>query len=138
VLAYGFGEHKTPKSFIAACDKFIFTEDIQRTSAQASAKPAKPVAVHPHKLKELLPTLTHAVKSCADQAGWSSLGPVGQCLANSVPDFDPRHYGFRTLSSLVNATGLCEVEKRGNKQAPQVFVRSKAGNTVAKRARVNS
>jgi uncharacterized LabA/DUF88 family protein len=23
---YGFGEHKTPKPFIAACDKFIYTE----------------------------------------------------------------------------------------------------------------
>jgi uncharacterized LabA/DUF88 family protein len=26
LLVYGFGERKTPKAFVSACDKFIFTE----------------------------------------------------------------------------------------------------------------
>ena len=26
LLVYGFGEQKTPKAFVSACDKFIFTE----------------------------------------------------------------------------------------------------------------
>ena len=26
LIVYGFGERKTPKAFVSACDKFIFTE----------------------------------------------------------------------------------------------------------------
>jgi uncharacterized LabA/DUF88 family protein len=28
LTVYGFGEHKTPRSFVAACDKFIYTESL--------------------------------------------------------------------------------------------------------------
>jgi hypothetical protein len=34
---YGFGEEKTPRSFINACDRFIYTE-IFRTKAVGSSK----------------------------------------------------------------------------------------------------
>src|SRR5512134_3645504 len=43
---YGFGEQKTPKPFVAACDKFIYTEILRKstkeslqTSAQSPLKP---------------------------------------------------------------------------------------------------
>ena len=99
ILAYGFGEQKTPKSFISACDKFIYTE-ILRKPAQEPSQPEKPRTNLPGNLKDLVPGLSDAVESCADEAGWSFLGAVGQVLTNHVPDFDPRHYGFRNLSSL--------------------------------------
>lgn len=28
LTVYGFGERKTPRSFVAACDKFIYTENL--------------------------------------------------------------------------------------------------------------
>ena len=88
ILAYGFGEQKTPKSFIAACDKFIYTE-ILRKPAQEPSQPEKPPMNLPGNLKDLVPGLRGAVESCADEGGWSFLGAVGQLLTNRIPDFDP-------------------------------------------------
>jgi hypothetical protein len=28
LTVYGFGEHKTPRPFVAACDKFMYTENL--------------------------------------------------------------------------------------------------------------
>ena len=45
---YGFGEQKTPKPFVAACDKFIFTEILRKPAPGVSAEvsvqaPLKPL-----------------------------------------------------------------------------------------------
>ncbi len=37
---YGFGEKKTPKPFVAACDKFIYTEILRRPSGGDRPDPA--------------------------------------------------------------------------------------------------
>lgn len=49
LTVYGFGERKTPKPFVSACDKFIYTELLRAdahpadaTSADATEAPAKP------------------------------------------------------------------------------------------------
>jgi uncharacterized LabA/DUF88 family protein len=125
-LAYGFGEQKTPKSFIAACDRFIYTEILRKPSVHAPESTKQDPEL-PGDLKELLPVLVNAVESCADEAGWSFLGTVGNLLVNHVSDFDPRHYGYRKLSSLIEATELFEVQRRGSDQTPQLFVRMKLG-----------
>jgi Fe-S-cluster formation regulator IscX/YfhJ len=54
---------------------------------------------------------------------------VGSILANHLPDFDPRHYGFPKLSSLMASLEAFEVEKRGPDDAPQLFVRPKRSLT---------
>ncbi len=35
---YGFGERKTPEPFVAACDKFIFTELLRRGAEGRAAQ----------------------------------------------------------------------------------------------------
>src|ERR1700728_2401303 len=57
LTVYGFGERKTPKPFVAACDKFIYTENLTFTAQDdadeidepevedAGANPAAPAAV---------------------------------------------------------------------------------------------
>lgn len=35
---YGFGEQKTPKPFVAACDKFIFTESLRKPALGSPQK----------------------------------------------------------------------------------------------------
>ena len=134
VLAYGFGEQKTPKSFISACDKFIYTE-ILRRPASGPPEAAAARTDLPGNLNDLAPKLVDAVESCADEVGWSSLGRVGNLLANHVSDFDPRHYGFSKLSSLIVATGLFEIQKRDNDHTPQLFVRLKQDETNSNNAR---
>src|SRR5687768_2430475 len=54
LVGYGFGERKTPEAFVAACDKFIYTEILKPEPEQAKTregpalpalKPAVPAAV---------------------------------------------------------------------------------------------
>src|SRR5437763_5636186 len=61
LTVYGFGEHKTPKSFDAACDKFIYIENLQFAeddaeeagAALAGAVGAKPARRAPVKAAQL-------------------------------------------------------------------------------------
>ncbi len=46
LTVYGFGEHKTPKPFVSACDKFIYTE-ILRNDAHREPKAAAVVEAAP-------------------------------------------------------------------------------------------
>jgi hypothetical protein len=38
---YGFGEKKTPRPFVAACDRFIYTEVFTRVEGQAEPQRKK-------------------------------------------------------------------------------------------------
>src|ERR1700758_1609536 len=47
MTVYGFGERKTPKPFVAACDKFVYVENLRFADEDAASgapgvKPAKP------------------------------------------------------------------------------------------------
>src|SRR5215471_18031139 len=47
MTVYGFGERKTPKPFVAACDKFVYIENLRFADEDAASdalgvKPAKP------------------------------------------------------------------------------------------------
>src|SRR5262249_24992987 len=44
LTVYGFGERKTPKPFVAACDKFIYVENLSYGEDPAEAADAKPAA----------------------------------------------------------------------------------------------
>jgi NYN domain-containing protein/OST-HTH/LOTUS domain-containing protein len=93
---YGFGEEKTPRSFINACDRFIYTE-IFRTKAVGSSK-----AVAPTKPGEgFKVALDQSIDAATAESGRANLGAVGNHLLRLLPDFDPRNYGFRKLSDLV-------------------------------------
>jgi len=99
LLAYGFGEQKTPKSFVAACDRFTYTE-VLRVPENGNST-ALPVPGQGEALQvngELVRYLKDAVESCADETGWASLSTVGSVITNHRPDFDPRRHGFRNLS----------------------------------------
>jgi len=133
LLVYGFGERKTPTSFVAACDKFTYTEVLRRPDemAQQPAQVPKDLFADDTRLRQ---QLRDAVESCADEGGWAPLAAVGKVVANHVSDFDPRHYGFRKLSSLMEATGLFEIQKRGSEQTSQIFVRLKSDAPIVKSA----
>lgn len=102
VKVYGFGEQKTPKSFIGACDKFIYTENLRRNqvSVVAGAK------VKPD--ENLLALVRNAIEDTANEAGWSYLGAIGQNLLNKSPEFDPRNYGYKKLADLIEGLGEFE------------------------------
>jgi len=71
--------------------------------------------------------LLSAVDEAADEFGWGYLGEVGTYIANRLPEFDPRNYGFRKLGELIKATNLFEIDERTNPMVPgkQVYLRVK-------------
>jgi len=118
LVVYGFGETKTPEPFVAACDRFIFTEILKSQSEDAPAKP-KPTP----KLKR---AITSALDSCARDDGWAHLGTLGNYLVTSDPSFDSRNYGYKKLSELMRAQSYLELrEESGPNGAGVVYVRMK-------------
>jgi len=106
LVAYGIGERHTPLAFVAACDKFIYTE-ILRGEPAAIVEP--PVASEDvPALPDLQPMLMAAVQATAREDGWAMLGPVGSLIAKSNPAFDARNYGFAKLSELVRKQSYLE------------------------------
>lgn len=133
---YGFGERKTPSPFVAACDRFIFTDillqpvekDVARSGSAAAAASPKPWPAKQLKGDtELVKLLRAAVDAASDEAGWAHLGPVGSYIAKQVSEFDPRNYGYAKLGELFDAVGLFEMDKRrtGDGPAMSVFVRDR-------------
>jgi uncharacterized LabA/DUF88 family protein len=128
LIVYGYGEHKTPTSFIAACDKFIYTEVLRKSEQLVYEGPAAPPVkrVELNEKESLIRHLADAVESNSDENGWASLAAVGSVVANHISDFDPRHYGYRKLSALVASTGAFDIEKPGTGDAVSVFIKLRA------------
>ena len=103
VKVYGFGEQKTPKSFIGVCDKFIYTENLRRTHTAVTS-----TAKIKHDEKALLTLVQNAVEDTTNEAGWSYMGAIGQNLINKLPEFDPRSYGYKKLVDLIEGLGAFE------------------------------
>jgi len=130
ITVYGFGERKTPRPFVTACDKFIYL-DVLRPQDEADHAPAARAAAKASAKKtardpQLVATLRGAVNAVSDEDGWADLGAVGSHIAKQLPEFDPRNYGFARLSELVEASGLAEMERVGDKQK-RAMVRLKDG-----------
>lgn len=133
LLVFGFGEKKTPDSFVAACDKFVYTEVLRRQAesgpaakpaaskkapgnagkppvANANAAPSTPKAPATALPLELI---RQAIEEESDETGWAHLGAIGSYLTKIRPDFDSRLYGFRKLSDLFKKNpGQFLVEER--------------------------
>lgn len=128
LAVYGFGEKKTPKPFVNACDKFIFTEILRKDERSQTAAGAPSPKENSKELKmdsKLLSTIRYAVEDAADESGWAFLGTVGQYITKHSPEFDPRNYGYKKLSDLIWATESFEIDERGQDNAPgkSIYVR---------------
>jgi len=118
VTVYGFGERKTPRAFITACEKFIYFDVLNAPEERAAITPAAQASAEAKTAKNardksLLAMLRAAISAVADDDGRANLGRVGAHLAKQAPDFDSRNYGFARLSELVEASGIVDVERTG-------------------------
>jgi uncharacterized LabA/DUF88 family protein len=150
VTVYGFGERKTPRPFITACDKFVYFDVLNAQAAEVAAEveeaappaqspaPAKPAPAKATPKKATLDKaardmLTKAIIATADEDGRANLAQVGGHLAKQAPDFDARNYGFPRLSDLVKSSGIVDVERAPDN--PKTILvrlrRAKAGGTNA-------
>jgi len=141
ITVYGFGERKTPRPFITACDKFVYVDVLGGATAEPSKKKSSaqtkvadtssksvlaPPKVEPDRLPPAqggaasgkldgvaLSMLQKAVEASADEDGRANLARVGDHLAKQSPDFDARNYGFARLFDLAKASGILDVERMG-------------------------
>ena len=121
---YGFGEHKTPKAFVSACDRFIYTEVFsKKDDTKGPAVIKRLTAKELRNDTKLVQLIREAITANNESEGsdWAQLGPVGSFMNKTANDFDPRNYGFSKLSDLIAAIGLFEIERRDNR----VFVKDK-------------
>lgn len=114
-VVYGFGEQKTPKPFVAACDRFIYTEIFTQNAGSAEGAITRMSAQDLRKDTKLCNQLRQAIEAASDDEGWANLGPVGSQLAKQMPEFDPRNYGYSKFSGLLEGIGLFTL-KREQKQ----------------------
>ncbi len=125
---YGFGERKTPKPFVAACDKFIYIENLRFADDPAADTEAKPTRRAPATAAELkadtslISLLSNAVEAASDEDGWAPLASIGSIITNQRPDFDSRSYGYAKLSDLIKATTVFTIERRSPGDGKQAVV----------------
>ena len=121
LVVYGFGERKTPKPFVAACDTFTYVENLTEahTEEPASTEPALTRDV------ELDRLLSSAVDTAAGDDGWANLGAVGSNLSRLASDFDSRSWGYKKLKDLMEAHPSYQVASRstGDGKTPNTYVR---------------
>lgn len=125
LTVYGFGEEKTPKPFVAACDKFIYIELLREdvvattngepsTASAATPDVAKPAVAEPSKKpKAPVGFIAKIMDDIADEDGWAHLGALGANITKLRPEFDPRTHGYKKLSDLIKSyTQAFELQAR--------------------------
>ena len=132
---FGIGEKKTPHAFIAACNKFIFIEILQReimpeTPAiksgpkKTSKKTQQPAPAAGNPLHELV---TNSINDLAEEDGWVFLSSLGNHIIKKEPSFDPRNYGFKKLFDIIKNIPGIEIQERasGKGGIAHLYVRMK-------------
>ena len=74
----------------------------------------------------LMNLLRDAVHAVADEAGWAKVGAVGTQISNKA-SFDPRNYGYATLSKLLAALDAFEWRDEGTSRVAVRDKRVRAG-----------
>jgi hypothetical protein len=127
LLALGVGKQITPKAFVAACDKFIFIENLQnlveekanqlveRKNTADSDSPSVIQQVTGSEMRmntELVRLLRDSFDESVDEDGWAALGRLGQAVSKRSPEFDTRSYGYSKFKSFLQAIELFEMQDR--------------------------
>ncbi len=133
LTVYGFGERKTPKPFVAACDKFIYTENLRLPAVSTVATEIAPLTTGAWSREQLradtalISQLRSAIEAATGEDGWARLATVGHLITKQRSDFDPRTYGYAKLGQLITATDLFDSDRRdvGEGKAVVVWVRDR-------------
>lgn len=102
----GIGKKNTPRAFVNACNIFVYTENLlpeasrPKPAATQKASGSPKTSTPP---SEPLPLLKEAFDLAVQDNGWAFLGAIGNHLRQLDPGFDARTYGYRQLSTLIQA-----------------------------------
>ncbi len=129
LFVMGVGEQKTPDSFVKACERFIYVENLDVQEEPRDTKPRstgsrKAAAQSLSSNAALMRKLRKAFNVAKGEEEEASLSLIGQALRRLDPGFDPRSYGHASLSSLVSAL-KDQLETRREEKGNMVMVRFK-------------
>ncbi|MAW96573.1 MULTISPECIES: NYN domain-containing protein [unclassified Leeuwenhoekiella] len=134
MFVMGFGEKKTPKPFITACDKFIYIEILKKetpapqSSSTKSKQKTKSESSSVNKIdKELTTLIRESIDEISDENGWAFLGTLGNYIIKKKTDFDPRNYGFPKLFPLIKHLNTFEISEKetGDNNIRHIYVKNK-------------
>jgi len=149
----GIGERKTPRAFIAACDKFTYIEVINKRYAETIATEGgvqgenddqndndqKTKSSNKEKSQntakprtspvsdEVIALIADSVADLAGDSGSVFMGELGNLILKKQPDFDYRNFGYKSLSSMIKSLDRFETDFRHttDPNIKHVFVRDK-------------
>ena len=146
----GMGERKTPKAFIAACNKFKYLDILtqqsgegpkpadkpaekveakKKTSAKATEKAtAEIVREEPEmtSLDTIHTSVMTILRENSDEDGWVTLGDMGTLLLKRHPDFDVRNFGHKKLTPFLSSLGDVEIRMDYHDDVRNVYAREKS------------
>ncbi len=119
-IVIGMGESKTPESFRASCERFIFldvdddddvaeTAPVPNTAAAAAGQDSVDIT-----RAAIENTIIKMVSDNDADGQETDLSEISNRLVKIYPDFDIRSYGFSKLSSFLKDFKSLKVETRGN------------------------
>lgn len=121
LFVMGIGEKKTPEAFVRSCEIFTFTENIsitepappppkKKTNEKATtAKPIKAAKPETRISKEDLDTIDKAFDISTNEEDTAYISALGLSIRKIDPSFDPRSYGFKSLTKLFQNMSKFEV-----------------------------
>jgi hypothetical protein len=96
MFVMGVGRSNTPKSFVNACEVFVYTENLSpQKNKERRAKGKSDV--------EWTKLVKQAIAMASQDDGWALLANVGSNLQKLDPAFDSRTFGHSQLSQLVKS-----------------------------------
>ena len=106
---FGFGEKKTPRSLIKACDKFTYIEILEDKKDKIEKKAVE--NTRDDNSVELIDLILGGIEYLtSDDDDWVNLARLGVFISKNQPDFDVRNYGFKKLSQLIDDIELLETK----------------------------
>ena len=106
IFVMGIGEKKTPRAFVNACDLFVYTENLteEKKAQQQRRTPnqARKTKGDEKDEPDPMPVLSQAFEMAVGQDGWARLDVMGNAIYQVDPGFDPRTYGDKQLSRMLN------------------------------------
>jgi uncharacterized LabA/DUF88 family protein len=97
LFVMGVGRAETPRSFVNACEVFVYTANLA-----AEGKPSQELDA-PTEEGDWTRTVRTAIETASQDDGWALLAIVGTYLRQLDPAFDPRSFGQKQLSLLIKS-----------------------------------
>jgi uncharacterized LabA/DUF88 family protein len=118
----GMGEKKTPKPFLAACNRFKYLEIL-------SASGTGFVGSDELTVEKIKVAIENILDEVSDEEGWASLSQVGNILSKRFSSFDVRHFGHSKLMPFITSMNVFEIKAikgSGPRNIKVVYLRKKS------------